>query len=359
MKRRDEYRSYLRSPEWQGQRNLALARTSSFCQFCGDFAEHVHHVRYPKRFGEEHPDSLIPVCDHCHKTSHGIQKMKALTNVQMMREFSPEGGRLNYLVSEGRVYASARSWRRALQVPESMASWFDGSLSVNALYKKGSNGDELRRSHEDVAVYRWRVVAQTLRNFDHAFVAHGFKQRPIKERLEREQFHERYERLVEWGDDLQERAMAHALNKQKAPAPASTETTTISETRLVAVVAQAVRPRLETIDGELRKQHIIIGEIKEAVPSMRDANQFIPVRQGISEMGLDPNVMPLHPKSRETLASLAGQTLVSKGAEKRGNAICRLEGQTIAMVVNKYRRGDIYAVLADIVRKTPEELPFN
>jgi len=354
MTRGEAYRKHLRSPDWKDQRALALARTCGFCQFCGDFAEHVHHVRYPKQFGDEHPDSLIPVCDRCHRTSHGIQKMKALTNVQIMREFSPEGGRLNYLVSEGRVFASAKSWGRALQVPESMASWFDGRLSVNALYGKGMSGDELRRSHENVPVYRWRAVAQTLRNFDHAFLTHGFKQRSIQERLDRERFHERYERLVEWGDDLQERAMAHALSKQKDPATPEQ----ISETRLVAVVAEAVKPRLDDHDVKIRKQDIIIAEIKGAVPAMRDAGDFVTVRQAISERGLDPNVMPLHPKSRETFAGLAGQMLITKGADKGGAAISRLEGQTMTTAVNTYQRGAIYEVLDEIVRKKPNGLPL-
>src|SRR6266850_2559061 len=125
MARYDEYRLFLKSPEWQEQRDFALARTSGFCQFCGNFAEQVHHVRYPKRFGEEHPHSLIPVCERCHNASHGVQGMKALLNVEQMRELSPNGGQLRYLLSGGRVYASTRSWANALQVPGAMKSWFD------------------------------------------------------------------------------------------------------------------------------------------------------------------------------------------------------------------------------------------
>jgi hypothetical protein len=355
MARRDEYQRYLKSPEWREKRAVPLIRTSGFCQFCGDFAEHVHHVRYPKQFGDEHPDSLIPVCDRCHKTSHGIQKMKALTNVETMRSFSPDAGRLNYLVSEGRVYASAKSWRRALQVPESMASWFDARLSVNALYKKGNSGDEMQRSHEGVPVYRWRVVAMSLRNFDHQFQKHGFEQRSIAERVEREKFHERYERLVEWGDDLQEQAMAHALKKQR---PADAPAAPISEARLAAVVADAVKPRLDDHETKIRKHDILIGEIKEAVPAMRPPSEFIPIRQAISEKGLDPNVMPLYPQSKETLSGLAGQMLVKKGVEKGGSAISRLEGQSVTMLVNRYRRADIYKVLDEIESQKPTGLPL-
>jgi len=356
MSRREQYRKHLRSPEWQDQRSIALARTSGLCQFCGELAAHVHHVRYPKQFGQEHPDSLVPVCDRCHNTSHGIPRMKPLTNVQPMRDFSPEGGRLNYLVSEGRVYASAKSWMRALQVPESMAGWFESRLSVNSMYKKGSTGDELQRSHEKTPVYRWRVVALSLRNFDLAFRSHGFKGWSIQERIDREKFHEQYERLVEWGDDLQERAIAAALSKQKVAA--TLPTNTISETRLVAVVAEAVRPRLDDYDGQLRKQAIMITEIKEAVPSMQDATEFITVKQAIAEKGLVASEMPLHPYSRETLSGVTGQMLTSKGAEKGGSVISRLDGQSIATAMNTYRRGEIYAVLTEIIHKKPDGLPL-
>ena len=74
MSRKKEYARYLASPEWKEKRDLALARTSGFCQFCGTFAAHVHHVRYPKQFGHEHPNTLIPVCDQCHKPLMGSKR---------------------------------------------------------------------------------------------------------------------------------------------------------------------------------------------------------------------------------------------------------------------------------------------
>jgi hypothetical protein len=354
MTRRLEYRQYLKSTEWQDKRSVALMRTSGACQYCGDLAQHVHHVRYPKMFGDEHPDSLIPVCGRCHKTSHGIQEMKPLTNVKMMREFAPEGGHFGYLVSEGRVYASAKSWRRALQVPESLTAWFDARLSVNALYKKGSSGDEMQRSYDAVPVYRWRVVAMSLRNFDHQFQNHGFKSRSVQERIEREKFHERYERLVEWGDDLQERAMVSALRKRQAPdAPANTA---ISEARLVAVVSQAVAPRFEAQERREQRQDVMIREVKEAVPALQPGDVFITVKRAIAEKGLDATIMPLHPKSNETLSGLAGQMLVARGAAKGTPEVARLDGTTRATAVNTYKRADIYAVLDDIMRSKPQPL---
>lgn len=353
MSRRSEYRRYLKSPEWGSVRSTALARSSGLCEFCGDLAAHVHHVRYPKQFGQEHPNSIVAVCDQCHKKSHGIQKMKPLTNVEMMRSFAPDGDRLNYLLSEGRVYASAPSWRRALGVPSSMNGWFDSRLTVLSLLKRNS-GEEMERSYNGTPVYRWRVVVQALRNFSFGFLTHGFKNMPLEERYEREKFHEKYERLVDWGDDLQERAMASALKPRQQARPE--HIASISETRLVSVVAQAVTPRLDALDRRQERQDVVINEIKEAVPALQPEDEFITVKRAIAEKGLDATVMPLHPDSKETLSGLAGQMLVSRGAAKGVPEIARLDGSSRAVPMNTYRRGDIYAVLDEIMRSKPRGL---
>lgn len=320
MSRRDEYRKHLGSPEWRDLGNLALSRTSGFCQFCGDFAAQVHHVRYPKQFGDEHPHSLIPVCDRCHKTSHGIQKMSALTNVTRMKDNSPAGTHLNYLVAEGRIYASTKSWMRALQLPESMSIWFERYLSIQAMLKKDFSGGALEASYETVPVYRWHAVAETLRGFDRAFYQGEFKNKPTNARREVEIFHERYERLVAWGHDLQERAFIVALQKDKQPAAP------ITEANLVAVVTKAVAPRLHAHDDKLREHDVVIAEIKEAVPAMQDESEFITVKQAITEKGLDASEMPLYPISKETLSGVAGQMLKKREADRSracGGLPCR------------------------------------
>ena len=83
---------------------------------------------------------------------------------------------------------------------------------------------------------------------------------------------------------------------------------------------------------------------------LRDKDEFITVRQAISEQALDPESMPRHPQSKETLPGLAGQMLKDKGVELGANEITRLEGQSFMSEVRTYRRRDIYEVLAQIVK---------
>lgn len=352
MSRREQYRRYLKSPEWSEQRTLAMARTSGFCQFCGNFAEHVHHVRYPKVFGQEHPHSVVPVCERCHNMSHGAQPLKTLTNVVQMQELSPNGGALKYLLSGARVYASGPSWARALQVPDAMRAWFLAGLARTAILKKDSAGGELEMSYLNVPVYRWHAVAELLRSFDRQWYQSEFKGRPKVEQRQIEIFHNNYERLISWGYDLQERALSTALSARPDPAAPVTQET------LINVMKEAVAPRLREQDARLEEHHVVIEEIKEAVPTLRDAEDFITVKQAIVEQGLDPTVMPLYPQSRENLSGLAGQMLKSKGAEQGTSEIARVDGQSISTEVRTYRRKEIYAVLEEILKNRPRSLPL-
>lgn len=342
MDRKLAYKQYLKSSEWQDLRNIALIRTDGFCQFCGEIATQVHHVKYPKRFGDEHPHSLIPVCNHCHSISHGVQIMNELTNVVQMSDLAPSGNRLNYLLSGGRVYASAKSWMRALQVPDCMATWFESGLARAGILKKDSSGGSLEMQYSNVSVYRWHAIGDLLRAFDREWYKNQYKSRPINEQREIEKFHETYERLVGWGYDLQERAISSMLNSENE------RTTPVTQETLLEAIKQAVAPRLLAHDDKLSEHDLIIAEIKDAVPACRDPQEFITVKQAISEQGLDPSEMPLHPQSSDNLAGLAGKRLKADFAQEGGSKIARLDGQKTAIKVNTYRRKAIYEVLQEL-----------
>jgi hypothetical protein len=351
MSRRDEYKKYLKSPQWREQREVALTRSDGFCQFCGDFAANVHHAKYPKRFGLEHPHNLIPVCKRCHDLSHGIQKMKTLTDVTFLKDISPTGSLFNYLFNGTRVYASAESWTRALQVPKGMQGWFEAGLPRTALLKKDMAGGEMEMTYANTPVYRWHVVAELLRTFDRQWHNHEFKQRGRNEQYEIQKFHEKYDQLTTWGYDLQERALSNALNSRTEPAAA------VSQETLIEALRQAVAPRLRDHDNKFREQDIVIAEIKDAVPALRDQGEYISVRQAILELGYDPTVMPLK-DSRENLSGLTGRMLTERRAEKGEPVKARLDGQSVTAAMNTYRRGDIHVVLMEIVRSKQGGLPL-
>ena len=276
--------------------------------------------------------------------------MNELTNVVQMSDLAPSGTRLNYLLSGGRVYASARSWMRALQVPDCMTVWFESGLARAGILKKDSSGGALEMQYSNTSVYRWHAIGDLLRAFDREWYKNQYKTRPIHEQREIEKFHNSYERLVGWGYDLQERAISSMLNSENE------RTTPVTQETLLEAIKQAVAPRLISHDDKLNEHDLIIADIRGAVPTLRDPQEFITVKQAIIEQGLDSSWMPLHPKSKDNLACLAGKSLKESFAEEGGSVIARLDGQNVATKVNTYRRKAIFEVLLKFQSNSQTEL---
>lgn len=281
MSRRDDYKKHLASLDWKEQRAEALERTSGFCEYCGDVAIQVHHTKYPKKFGEENPHNLIPVCKRCHELSHGIRNMEKITEATRMSDLAPNGIKLKYILSDGRVYASAPSWIRALQVPSYLQAWFESGLARTAMLKSGNVGSALEMEYLGTAVYRWHAVAEQLRAFDRRWYNDQFKDRSKHEQEQIAKFHRNYEKLVSWGYDLQERAINSIIN------PVTSSDTPVTQDNLVTAIKEAVAPRLRQHDDKLNEHEVVISEIRSSVPALRDQEEFITVKQAISEQGLD------------------------------------------------------------------------
>lgn len=342
MGRRDEYKKHLASIDWKEQRAEALERTSGFCEYCGDIAVQVHHAKYPKKFGDEHPHNLIPVCQRCHELSHGIREMKKITEATRMSDLAPNGIQLKYILSDGRVYASAKSWIKALKVPSDLQSWFESGLSRTAMLKSESVGGALEMEYLSTPVYRWHAVADQLRAFDRKWYNDQFKNRPRHEQEKIAKFHNSYEKLVSWGYDLQERALNSLIN------PVASSDTPVTQDNLLAAITEAVAPRLRQHDDKIHEHDVVISEIKNSVPVLRDQDEFITVKQAISEQGLDSTSMPYHPQSRETLSGVVGQLLKNRAAKQGDPVVSRMDGHSQSIEVNTYRRGEIYEILKEV-----------
>lgn len=247
-------------------------------------------------------------------------------------------------LSGARVYASAKSWAQALHVPECRKVWFESGLSRISILKKDLAGGELEMSYLNTTVYRWHAVAEQLRAFDREWNNSQFKSRPKQEQKELEQFYTNYDRLVSWGYDLQERALSSALSTTPtATAPVTQET-------LIEAMKEVVAPRLRNHDDKLHAHDVVIAEIVDAVPTLRDLDEFITIKQAISEQGFDSSMMPLYPQSHENFSGLTGRMLKNGNAEQGGSVIARIDGQSRAIEMNTYRRRNIYAALDEIVR---------
>ena len=66
-KRKHEYQQYLKSYKWRKKREQILKRDNYRCISCNSpYNLVVHHVWYPKVFGEETDDMLQTLCETCH-----------------------------------------------------------------------------------------------------------------------------------------------------------------------------------------------------------------------------------------------------------------------------------------------------
>jgi hypothetical protein len=77
----DIYSDYLNSKKWEELRRKALERADYQCELCFSPYQAVHHIKYPKRYKNDHPDNLLVVCDKCHAKLHGIRNSTSEENI--------------------------------------------------------------------------------------------------------------------------------------------------------------------------------------------------------------------------------------------------------------------------------------
>lgn len=79
--RREAYKTYLESPEWEKRRRLALSRAGFRCQVCNSKGVLVAHHRTYERVGNEAPGDLTILCWDCHDLFHNAQRLGRLRRV--------------------------------------------------------------------------------------------------------------------------------------------------------------------------------------------------------------------------------------------------------------------------------------
>ncbi len=70
---KEVYSDYLNSEKWDRLKQLALERANHICELCGATYKAIHHVKYPKKYKNDHIDNLLVVCGKCHAKLHGIR----------------------------------------------------------------------------------------------------------------------------------------------------------------------------------------------------------------------------------------------------------------------------------------------
>lgn len=354
MTRADDYRRYINSQEWRDLRSSVLVRADGSCEMCGAPAANVHHLRYPKRFDQDHPDSLLAVCRDCHDKLHGVVKMPNIEQFKMSKIQTPSGELVSVAVVDTPdgpvVYMEPGRTLDAMEapvqnLPNIKASLANAANALKSLDQSGAWRAEIRGR----TVYRPQVFARAMEGIynQHRDLARASSP-PIGERpLWR--FLQSYEGLRMWLWRAGELALA-AIIKPAVPtqAPALTNDDII---RALASGQMDHSGKLIEHDGRLNDvERTLALATQNGVLVGKDPEGFATARDGCVELGIDPSKMP--GPGRQNLEALAGTRLANDGAEQGPRHRQRLSGCAVDTYVNTYRRRDVHAMILGIVQES-------
>ncbi|WP_321323040.1 hypothetical protein [Thiomicrorhabdus sp.] len=283
--------------------------------------------------------------------------MKDIVNAKKVKGVTPNNESMNYLVSdEGIVYASAKSWAKALKVPKEMVDWFQSGLGRTSTLRAKKDRSLAEKTFEGICVYRWPIVAEQLRVFDRKWHNGAYDSSSRFTKKDIDDFYDSYDNLLSWGYRLQEEKLAINL------VPSIANDTQALEN----IIDSYTKPLLTKHDVKLTEHDIVITDmndkltdIEKHLPEGLKANEFITIRQAVLEKKLDGEYMPYYPNLKQNLTSLAGELLTKMNVIKGPESSSRTDGNSFVMVQNTYHRVEIYSVLDELMRKKQGELNLS
>lgn len=348
--RAHEYRAYLDSPEWAEKREAVRLRALGRCEFaCGRPMAQVHHVRYPKRLGDEPLSDLLAVCDECHKKSHGIRGMTKFELVPggQPQEFkTPAGTRLVVVSSEnGNVYATIEAWLDAVRPPRIEAQRLRHKIELMQI-QNTAPGKQPFAVWEGATVVRWSVVAEVLYDWDRHLQARYQNPENRREKSREEwsellRYSDSIRDLNRWGWALQEQAISGrlaAVATVPVPVPRA-EVPQWLETGMRALVDTAVQQKHQVAQLEL------------AVYA--DPDEWITVPKACVELRHPAETIVY---GSNNLEAEVGRRLRAAGCESGPRVATRLSGSGHVVQVNQWRRADVYRIAAEVLGKSFEHL---
>ena len=331
------YREYMSSPEWRAMREMVMQRAGGICEHCGKDAEHVHHVRYPKVYAEDHPDNLIAVCAACHDLHHGAKPMTAatLTDWSNTQLETPDGRRVTVIGTDGGVFADSITWMDAMRVPKSARDIVSAKIAMYGATMTRP-GFCFQAQLNGTLVYRWDVIDQSLMFW---YVEHrrsstpqpGARHVSQSERRELDQFADALAEMRFHFRRQQEAAWLGRLQGKKAPEPVHA---------VPEWVVQLTRQLGETVietKRDVAAQGERVSKLEAVVLRKRD--EWITVKEGCRECFVDESMI-VH--GRENLGSHVGRLLGQHNRPKGPTKTTRIDGSGLTVRVNQWRREDVY-----------------
>lgn len=329
----------MRSDEWRELRAATLRRAKFTCEHCHAKATQVHHVRYPKN-GEKHTlEMLVAVCDRCHDLNHGVREMENLIKPIRTDLDGPFNNSVSVFHSNGLIWASVDQWMKVLQAPYFMKDFLEKTVPAKSALMKGGQYSAICGG---IKVFRWPPIASGLDSWQRSWLSQktdGLGLMPQNERAAAETFARNIERLKFWGYELQEKELQGAMKSRMSPEQTDSGVTDASQAmQVIKSLAQSTFTELEVHGSKISKHDVDIRRLKETNAVDRDPDEFVTVKHRILERSL-PHAMIV--SGRLNLSEACGQYLKSKGKEKGGTVMERLEGNSLTAPASLWRRMDI------------------
>lgn len=334
------YDEFLKSDEWQELRKATFARAKYLCEYCKEPADHVHHVRYPKK-GQKHTlDMLVSVCTRCHDISHGAKEMDALTNPKNTTLAGPYDNAISVYHANGLIWASIEQWMKVLQAPYFMLEFLSRNADMQAALLKGG---QYSATCGGMTVYRWIPIAAALDLWHRQWMVKVSEKQhvamPTTLRAESEKFARSIFKLKTWGWELQEKELQAALKARMTPEQ-SDEGIVDTKQAMIAIqnLAQASQVVFEDHDKRIAQQDEDIKQIKKDLPAYRDPEEFISIKQRCLELCLP---FAIRVQGQMNLTQACGQYLKQIGAQQGSKQMERLDGRSLTVPVDTWKRNDI------------------
>jgi hypothetical protein len=339
------YRQHLASPEWKEIRRQAVERSLGLCELCKAAGSETHHIQYPKGYANDNAGNVLHICSACHRRLHGMSQLitdRQLVGIEVST-FKKRSARL--WVDERRwVWASWSVWAKHLVIPRPMEERVLGAAVRAARELERRRGQPFLLPNPDNEQWlRWHAMRAALQiwfdamrrkippgstfGIEHARLTHD-------ERT----LYDNYVAICDWGDDLQEQALAGALTAVPSNAlPAPTQTSDRLQQAMVLLVGEQFAIREQVGDHEQR-----IALVEAVV--VRDPAEFITTKKFVAEMVLDTTDMV--PGTRLNPQAWLGMQMKNGGHEEGPPKKQRLEGTGRVIEAKTWRRSDLVAALA-------------
>lgn len=311
------YSRYLASSEWRRKRDRAMKRAGKVCEMCGQRPPtQVHHIRYPKRLGDEPLTDLLAVCRQCHEKGHGMieRQRTAMT-----------------FTFEGRDIAA-----KVESDDEPLFLWSDVERAVfkddrSLLLGAANSRQSMKRNMRAERHFDVRAGDDYL---THAGIVRWAQ---ILPRLQSTPNDNILWRFSDWVEDLVNSIRTGKIaivNVSGAP---------VQEHPDLMQAIQAV----QSLTAHAQKETKRIDHIYSSIPALGDDETFITAREGCVELAKDPDQIV---KGRMNLETVVGRCLTETGQATGGKVDHRLSGSSVVTTVNTYRRCDVHDAIREIGR---------